>query len=258
MTIVAAVLAGVVVGVILGALGGGGAIITIPVLAYGFGMTLGTSSTASLIIIGLSSVVAVIAHARAGRVDWGRGVAFAAVGMLGAAGGSVVSRGLDEDWLMLAFSVLLLVVAGLMLRRSTAPGREREPVGLRDPRALAVTLAAGLVVGLLTGFFGVGGGFAIVPALTLVLGLPMGVATATSLLVIALNSAAAFATRLTLGVDLDWPLVAAFTLATIVGSVIGARVVGRVDGELLKRGFAILLLVIAVWTLATTGLALAR
>ncbi len=178
--------------------------------------------------------------------------------MLGAAGGSVVSRGLDEDWLMLAFSVLLLVVAGLMLRRSTAPVREREPVSLRDPRALAVTLAAGLVVGLLTGFFGVGGGFAIVPALTLVLGLPMGVATATSLLVIALNSAAAFATRLTLGVDLDWPLVAAFTLATIVGSVTGARVVGRVDGELLKRGFAILLLVIAVWTLATTGLALAR
>lgn len=257
MTLVAAVVVGLLIGVVLGTLGGGGAIITIPVLTYGFSMGVHQSTTASLVIVGLSSAVAVVAHARAQRVDWGRGLVFAAIGTLGAVAGSFLARGLDPDWLMLAFGVLLTVVALLMFRRSGSASADAEPASLRHPRTLAVTVAAALVVGLLTGFLGVGGGFAIVPALTLVLGLSMPVAAATSLLVIAVNSAAALAAKLSLGIDLDWPLVATFTVATMAGSVVGARLAGRLDPKLLKKAFATLLLVVAAYTLVTTGLALA-
>ena len=257
MTIVAAVLVGLAVGVILGALGGGGAIITIPVLAYGFGLGIHESTTASLVIIGLSSIVAMVAHAREGGVDWGRGLVFAAIGTFGAVAGSFIARGLDPNMLMLGFGALLVVVATLMLRRSRPRAADAEPASLRNPRTLLVTALAALLVGVLTGFFGVGGGFAIVPALTLLLGLSMRHAAATSLLVIAITSGAALVSKLGLGIQLDWPFVAAFTVATMIGSLGGVRVAGAVDPALLKRAFAILLLVVSAYTLVSTGMALA-
>lgn len=257
MTIVAAVLVGLAIGVVLGALGGGGAIITIPVLAYGFGMGILESTTASLVIIGSSSLVAVVAHARTGRVDWGRGLAFAGIGTIGAVAGSFLARGLDPNLLMLAFGALLALVASLMLRPWRPRDADARPASLRHPRTLVATVLAALLVGALTGFFGVGGGFAIVPALTLLLRLPIRTAAATSLLVIAINSAAALVSKLGLGVHLDWPFVAAFTLATTVGSLGGVRVAGRADPVLLTRAFAILLLAVSAHTLISTGLTLA-
>ena len=257
MTFVAAVLVGLAVGVVLGALGGGGAIITIPVLAYGFGLGALESTTASLVIIGSSSIVAMAAHARAGHLDWARGLVFAGIGTVGAVAGSFLARGLDPALLMLAFGALLVVVAALMLRPSRPHDPGSEPPSLRTPRTLVPTILAALLVGTLTGFFGVGGGFAIVPALTLLLGLPMRTATATSLLVIAINSAAALVSKLGLGVPVDWPFVAAFTVATMVGSLGGVRVAGRVDPALLRRAFAVLLLAVSTYTLVSTGLALA-
>lgn len=224
-------------------------------LTYAFGMGIRESTTASLVIVGVSSLVAVFVHARAGRVDWVRGLVFAAFGMGGAALGSIGSRGLDPDWLMAGFAVLLAVVAGLMLR----PGRPKpdaEGPARPSARRSVLTAATGLGVGVLTGFFGVGGGFAIVPALTLVLGLPMPVAVATSLLVISLNSASALATKLALGVTLDWVFVGAFTAATIVGSVFGARLAGRLDAAVLKRAFAWLLVAVSAYMLVTSAITL--
>lgn len=257
MTLVWAVVAGLAVGLVLGALGGGGAILTIPVLTYVLGMGVTEATTASLVVVGLSSLVAVVAHARAGRVDWARGLVFAAVGAVGAVAGSFLSRGLDPQWLMVSFGVLLVVVALLMLRRGGTPHPDAAPADLRDPRRAALTGSTGLGVGVLTGFFGVGGGFAIVPALTLVLGLAMPTAAATSLLVIALNSAAALVTKLSLGVQLDWTLVAALTAATMVGSLAGTRIAGRADPRALKRAFAFLLVCVGIYTVVSSALALA-
>lgn len=255
MTLVGAVVVGLLIGVVLGTLGGGGAILTIPVLTYAFGMGIAESTTASLVIVGVSSLVAVAVHARAGRVDWVRGLVFALFGMGGAVLGSVLARGLDPDWLMAAFAVLLAVVASLMLRKGRPRSDAAGPASL-TPRTVVLTGLTGLGVGVLTGFFGVGGGFAIVPALVLVLGLPMPVAVATSLLVISLNSASALATKLALGASLDWLFVGAFTAATMVGSVFGARLSGRLDAAVLERAFAWLLVAVSAYMLVTSAITL--
>ena len=105
-----------------------------------------------------------------------------------------------------------------------------------------------ILYNLLTGFFGVGGGFAIVPALTIVLGLPMGLAGGTSLLVILLNSATGVLGRLGTPLDLDWALIAVFTTAAVVGSLVGERVGRRLDPRVLQRGFAVMLVLVAVYT----------
>lgn len=259
MTLLWAALAGVVVGIILGALGGGGAIITVPILIYGLGMSPAQGTAGSLVIVGTSSLVAAVTHHRNGNVAWAQGTIFAAIGTLGTVLGSVVSRGLDPVWLMLAFGTLLVLVATLMLRKalSRTPARTSVRHSLREPRTLALTLLTATVVGLLTGFFGVGGGFAIVPALTLVLGFGMPLAVGTSLVVIALNSATALATKLTIGVDLDWPPILAFTATAMLASVLGARIGTRANPKTLQKAFAALLLVVAAYTLVTNGLALA-
>ncbi|HHU37686.1 MAG TPA: sulfite exporter TauE/SafE family protein [Propionibacterium sp.] len=254
MNLVGAIAVGLVIGVVLGTLGGGGAILTIPVLTYAFGMGIRESTTASLVIVGVSSLTAVAVHARAGRVDWVRGLVFAAFGMGGAVLGSILSRGLDPDWLMAGFAVLLALVAGLMLR----PSRKKLGDGPAKltPKVAVLTALTGLGVGVLTGFFGVGGGFAIVPALTLVLGLPMAVAVATSLLVISLNSASALVTKLALGIALEWVFIGVFTTATIIGSLFGARLAGRLDAAVLKRAFAWLLVAVSAYMLVTSAITL--
>lgn len=255
MNLVGAVAVGLVIGVVLGTLGGGGAILTIPVLTYAFGLDIRASTTASLLIVGVSALTAVAVHARAGRVDWGRGLVFAGFGMVGAVAGSYLSRGFDPDWLMLAFAVLLAVVAGLMLRPKQKGPDAAGPARL-SARTAVMTGITGLGVGVLTGFFGVGGGFAIVPALTLVLGMPMQVAVATSLLVISLNSGSALVTKLALGATLDWLFIGVFTAATMVGSLGGARLAGRLDAAVLKRAFAWLLVAVSAYMLVTSAVTL--
>jgi uncharacterized membrane protein YfcA len=121
------------------------------------------------------------------------------------------------------------------------------PASRLDPKCLAKTVVLATVVGLLTGFFGVGGGFVIVPALVLGLGFEMAAAVGTSLVVIAINSAVALVTRLHTGVTLDWPLLAVFTVAAAAGTLVGGRIVARAHPRRLSTGFAALLVVLAVF-----------
>lgn len=249
---------GVVVGAVMGALGGGGAIIAIPALIFLLGRSPQEATTASLVIVGLTALVGVAQHGRAGRVRFADGTLFALLGAAGAVLGARVAVGADPDLLLALFAVLLLVVARVMWTRSR-PGTAQQPardvppwLSLRpwhlDLRRGLVVLAVASGVGLLTGFFGVGGGFAIVPVLTLVLGLPMRVAVGTSLWVIALTSAVSLSARLGGGLDPDWALVAVFTVAAVAGSLAGGRAAGRTDPRLLQRGFAVLLALVAVTT----------
>ena len=257
MPLLIAVLAGLLIGLSLGALGGGGSILAVPVLVYLLDQTPVAATTASLLIVGISSAAGAVAAHRRGNVLVGRGFAFALVGTVGAALGATWSVLVDPDVLLASFAVLMLVVATVMLARRGRPAglsRADEPIltitphfTCDCPRALKV-LVTGIAVGLLTGFLGVGGGFLVVPALVLALSLALPEAVGTSLLVIAVNSAAAFAVRIGHGVDIDWLPVAVLTLMAVAGSLLGARVSARVSSRTLSAGFAALLLGVAGYT----------
>lgn len=252
-----AVVAGVAIGLLLGALGGGGSILAVPVLVYGLGMDAREATTSSLVIVGVSSLVALVPHQRAGRVRVRAGLAMAALGVAGSWLGARAAAGVDPDLLLALFGLLLLLVAGLMVRRTLrARAGDGDPPATTGAGRRGRLVLASTAVGLLTGFFGVGGGFAIVPALVLVLGLGMRVAAATSLLVIALNSAVALALRAGHGLELQWPVVAVFTAATVAGSLVGGRLAGRIPATRLQLGFAALLVLIALYTLARSAPAL--
>ena len=257
---------GLLIGLSLGALGGGGSILTVPALVYLLGQDAHAATTGSLLIVGITALAGALAHLRAGRVRVAQGLAFGALGLAGTWAGSRLSAGVSPAVLLAAFSVLMLVVAGVMVARGRAQRGRADGTGdplvantpvltftprltCDCPRALKVLLTA-TAVGLLTGFFGVGGGFVVVPALVLALGFPMPVAVGTSLLVIAVNSAAALAARLGHGVHLDWPLVAAFTGAAVVGTLLGGRVASRVSAGRLSAAFTVLLVAVALYTAA--------
>lgn len=234
----------VLVGLSLGLLGGGGSILTVPILTYVAGLEAKEAIAASLFVVGVTSAVSVVSHARAGRVRWRTGLVFGAAGMAGAFVGGVVGGYLPGQLLLLAFALMMLATAGAMIRGRSRPADGGAAAGERELPVVKVVLE-GLVVGLVTGLVGAGGGFLVVPALVLLGGLPMSVAVGTSLLVIAMKSFAGLAGYLT-SVQLDWPLVLAVTAAAVVGSLLGARLVGVLPEKVLRRGFGWFVLVMAV------------
>ena len=211
-----AVAAGLLIGVLLGALGGGGSILTVPVLVYLLHQEPHAATAGSLLIVGITAAAGTIAHWRTGRVRLAPGIAFGVLGVAGSYAGTRLSSSVPPDLLLSLFAGLMLAAAAAMLRRrpGTAGQDERAGGSTIVRRALTI-IAAATGVGLLTGFFGVGGGFVIVPALVLLLGFDMPAAVGTSLLVIAINSAAALAARLGGPVSHDWALLAVFTVLLI-------------------------------------------
>lgn len=260
---------GFVIGVSLGALGGGGSILAVPVLVYGAGQDPQAATGTSLLLVGIAALVGMGGHWRAGRVRVGVGLAFGGAGVGGALVGSTVNRRMDPDLLLLAFSVLVAVAAWRMVSAcptctkvgedrvtTAAPGAQ----GARgrvvvNPRTVIAVLVAGTAVGFLTGLFGVGGGFVIVPALTLTLKLAMPEAIGTSLLVIAINSAVGLTTRVAT-TAIDWPVTLPFVVAAIAGVLGGGHIADRLDPEKSLRAFAGLLVVIAGYTATRAGLEL--
>jgi uncharacterized membrane protein YfcA len=267
---------GFLIGLSLGALGGGGSILAVPALVYGAGLDPRAATSGSLMLVGAAALVGAVPHWRAGRVRVPTGVLFALCAVPGAVAGSAVNERLDPNLLLLAFAALVLVAAWRMLvgcPTCTRAGELRslgrsaleegtlttKVVGPReslDLRTVLRVLAAGTAVGLLTGLFGVGGGFVIVPALVLVLRLPMPQAIGTSLLVIALNSAVGLASRVTT-TTIEWTVILPFTAAAIAGVLAGARVADRLDPQRSLRAFAALLVVVAAYTAVSAGLAIA-
>jgi len=244
---------GLAIGILLGLIGGGGSILAVPVLVYILGEPVKRATTESLLIVGVTALVGALAAARTGRVRWRLGLGFAATGALVAVAGTALNRLVDSRALLLGFGALLLIAAVAMLR-----GRREQATRQNDSQPLTWVrvAAAGAVTGLLTGFFGVGGGFVIVPALTLALGLPMTLAVGTSLLVIALTSAAALAAHLASG-GINTPLAAAFAAAAAMGAVIGTLFHGHFPEQRLRQLFAALLVAIAAFVIAKNAAALA-
>lgn len=232
------------VGLSLGLLGGGGSILTVPILSYVVGMPPREAIASSLFIVGTTSSIGALRHARAGRVRWNTGLLFGLAGMIGALLGGLAGNSVPGGVLMILFAVMMIATATAMIRGRKADGEHDD-----TRTSLVRTLGAGVLVGFATGLIGAGGGFLIVPALHLFAGLPMVAAVGTSLLVIVMNSLAGFAGN-ALTVSLDWPFVLTFTAIAIAGVLIGAKLTGRLPERTLRRGFGIFVLVMGVLVLA--------
>ncbi|RGC65926.1 Sulfite exporter TauE/SafE [Micromonospora sp. MW-13] len=235
----------VLVGVSLGLLGGGGSILAVPLLVYVAGLPAREAIATSLLVVGATSVVGVLPHARAHRVRWRTGLVFGLAGMAGAYAGGRLAGYVPAGVLLTGFAGMMLATAVAMIRGRRTAGDRPAPPALPLPRVLA----DGAVVGLVTGLVGAGGGFLVVPALTLLGGLPMPVAVGTSLVVIAMKSLAGLAGYLS-SVTVDWGLAAAVTAAAVAGSVLGGRLAGRLPADLLRRAFGWFVVVMGVLVLA--------
>ncbi len=227
------------IGLSLGLIGGGGSIITVPLLVYVMGVEPHAAMGMSLAVVGATSLIGSVLHYRAENVAVRTGLIFASAGMVGAYFASRLTYLMSDAALMLAFAAVMVVVSARLLTQeesgAEAPGRP----------AVAKVLAAGAGVGVLTGFLGVGGGFMIVPALVLLAGLGMKQAVGTSLLVITLNSAAGFAGHLQRGA-FDLRLAALVTLFAAAGVAIGARLAHRTHPGRLRVWFAWFVLAVAL------------
>jgi uncharacterized membrane protein YfcA len=236
--------AAVLVGVALGVLGGGGSILTVPILVYLAGLDAKHAIAMSLFVVGVTSAIGAIPHARAGRVRWRTGLLFGATAMAGAYGGGRLAAFIPGTWLLAGFGVMMLATAIAMLRQ---PGAR--PTRAHKDLPILLVVAEGLVVGAVTGLVGAGGGFLVVPVLALLGGLPMGVAVGTSLVVIAMKSFAALAGYLST-VHIDWPLALAVTAAAVAGGVVGGRLAGRIPDRVLRQGFGWFVVVMGAFVLS--------
>ncbi|WP_169944368.1 sulfite exporter TauE/SafE family protein [Microbispora sp. H11081] len=235
----------VVVGLTLGLFGGGGSILTVPLLVYVAGVPAASAIAMSLFVVGVTSVVGAVGHARAGRIRWRTGLIFGLAGMAGAYGGGLLGPRLPTAALLAGFALMMAATAVAMIcgRGSSRPAAAHRDVPI--PHAVA----EGVVVGLVTGLVGAGGGFLVVPALVLLGGIPMGTAVATSLVVIAMKSFAGLAGYLQ-AVDVDWSMALPVTAMAVAGGLAGGLLAGRVDADRLRRGFGWFVLVMGGFVLA--------
>lgn len=262
--VLSALFFGALIGLSLGLVGGGGSILTVPILVYAMGQPPHAAASSSLAIVGLNAMFGMTGHFRSGNVQLRTGFTFGALGIAGAVVGTWLNRQVPGQLLLVLFAVVMLIAAAAMLRRDTSGGASLTTASPVVRPGWPKLIAAGTGVGLMTGFFGVGGGFVIVPALVLVLGLPMRLAIGTSLLVIAINSAASLAARMVavdttsgangvirlVGAGFDVRLTALFVLGGLAGIVLGVRLAGKFSHARLTKTFAVLIVLVAIYVLA--------
>ncbi|MDX3772764.1 sulfite exporter TauE/SafE family protein [Chromatiaceae bacterium AAb-1] len=234
----------IVIGICLGLFGSGGSILTVPVLLYLLNFPPQQAIASSLLIVALISLCISIPNLRQQLISWRHVIWFGIPGMLGTYGGAWVGTLADSRWQLLSFSLLMLTAAIMMWQAKTTANP-----AIPAASKLRIT-ADGLVVGLLTGFVGVGGGFLIVPALVLLGGLSLQAGIATSLIIITLKSLSGFAGYYNaMSANLssfNWPVIATMVLAGVAGSYVGCRLGQKLPRQKLQRSFAIFLVIMAL------------
>lgn len=226
----------------LGLLGGGGSILTVPALVYLVGQPPQVAVMTSLAIVGANSVMGAMFHRAQGTLNWRVALLFGGAGMLVAYPAAGFSSRLSPDFLMVAFASLMLVIGLLLILR-------RQPAAIElEHLSLWKIVLSGATVGLLTGILGVGGGFLIVPALVMLVGLPIQQAVGTSLVIIAMNSLAGFMGHLGDGA-LDIPSLVVFVAAGLAGTFAGARLAHRLPAARLRQTFAGFVIILAIFLL---------
>ena len=283
--ILTALAVGALIGLVVGALGAGGGILSVPALIYLLGVAPHEATSASLVIVLFTALAALGGRIGKNTICYQIALVFAALATVGTWLGSLANQAVSADLLMYAFALLLICVGLVMLRRAY-PGLFRgaaragssgvfsddgvaaadDAGGTGSTPALRAVSAMGevtsigavplwrvalvaTVTGALTGFFGVGGGLAIVPALTLVLHLPIKRAASTSLLIMAITAVVALVARAQTSLNVDLGVIGAFTVASMLGGVAGAPLTRKVSSQKLTASFAALLLAVAVATL---------
>lgn len=249
-TLAVALSLGVSIGVVLGMLGGGGAVLAVPVLVSVLGQDVHAATTISLVVVGSAALIGAVRQARDHHVCWRAAALFAVAAVPGTVAGTAANAAADGRLILLLLGVLILAVAALTWRRAGRSAAHGAGAIEGCPRVPAAQmLGAGIAIGALTGFFGVGGGFVLVPALALALHFPFRRAIGTSLVIIFLVSMAGLAGHLLAGATVDWEVAAPFAAATIAGSLTGASLSPRIPHVALARSFALLLTFVGIATL---------
>lgn len=249
MTALGAALA-LLVGLVLGLLGGGGSVLTVPILVYALHVPVKPAIAMSLCVVGLVAMIGFLSHLRQRTVATRVALVFGPFAVIAAYLGARIAQHVPAQIQLILFGLIGLAGSVLMLRG----GFKREAADVAayefnaNARTLGLLALEGLGVGLLTGLIGIGGGFLIVPALVLVAKLPMQLAVGTSLLVIMMNALSGFAGYLG-HVTIDWGLVAWFTSVAAVGSIIGTLLSKRVPQYRLRQVFGYLLMAVSIYVL---------
>ncbi len=236
------------IGLSLGVLGGGGSILTVPIFVYVMEYEPKLAIAMSLPVVGATSLVGAVGHWRAGNFNLKVALLFGVLAMVGAFAGARLSALVSGIAQLVLLGIVMLVSAVLMMRRKQSVADETSDAREQRRAPLPLVAGAGIGVGILTGLVGIGGGFLFVPALHLLVRVPMKTAVGTSLLVIAMNTAAGLAGYQG-QVTIPWLTVAAFVAAAVVGIIIGTRIVAHVSQSGLRRAFAVFLVLMAAFIL---------
>ncbi len=248
---------GLAIGLAVGTLGGGGSVLAVPVLVYVLGQTVPEATTASLVVVAAGAVAGGLSHARAGRVCWRHAGWFTAAAIPGIALGTLAAEAVSGPLLLAGFALVMLAAAHATWRKAQdsepEPDGRWERTGTCPPLRLPRDLLAGAAVGLVTGFFGVGGGFLIVPTLAIALAFTMRTAVGTSLTIITATSLLGLGAHLLAGRSVQIDVTAAMTVTCVAGAVAGAAVAGRIPQRVLGRGFALLVVAVAAYLLVSVA-----
>ena len=256
-------IAAVLMGLVLGVIGGGGSILTVPILVYLMGVTPDVATGYSLLIVGATAAYGAVRYFKEGLVDVKSSILFAIPSIIAvylsraylmpAIPETIEFQSISIDknlGIMVLFASLMLASAAMMLKKAySKAGPAKENTENTSPNIVLIVIE-GAVVGLITGILGAGGGFLIIPALVLILGMPMKNAVGASLFIIALKSLLGFVGDLQTGIQLEMPLLPLMLVATFIGMAISTKVAGKLDGAALQKFFAFFTLVIAVFIMS--------
>lgn len=256
-------LAAVLMGVVLGVIGGGGSILTVPILVYFMGVAPDIATGYSLLIVGATAAFGAVRYFREGLVDIKSSILFAVPSILAVYLSRAYLMPAIPDviftspfqvtknlLIMVLFATLMLASAGMMLKKAYAKTPPSKTTSAPHSPNIGLIVLEGAVVGVITGILGAGGGFLIIPALVLFLGMPMKNAVGASLFIIALKSLLGFVGDLQTGIQLEIPLLPFMLVATFIGMAISTKVAGKLDGAALQKFFAFFTLVIAILILS--------
>ena len=253
-------IAAVLMGMVLGVIGGGGSILTVPILVYLMGVAPDVATGYSLLIVGATAAFGAVRYFKEGLVDVKASILFAVPSIIAvyltraflmpAIPETIAFQSLTIDknlGIMVLFAMLMLASAAMMLKKAYSKSAPATQVVENKQPNVGLIVIEGAVVGVVTGILGAGGGFLIIPALVLILGMPMKNAVGASLFIIALKSLLGFIGDLQTGIQLEMPLLPLMLVATFIGMAVSTKVAGKLDGAALQKFFAFFTLVIAVF-----------
>lgn len=246
MEIIGALIAGSAIGAVLGFIGAGGAMLSVPILMYGFGFGAKSATTAALAIVFLAALSGAIPKARKGQILYRDAIVIVALGLITNFGFATIADELPDSFISTGFACVLILAGLSMLRSPKFSEHTRMPI--------PVLIIISLIIGSITGLFGIGGGFLAIPVLVLFFGTPQAIAAGTSLLIIALNSFISFLGHHALWNSVEWHIPIFIGISAVIVAQLASHYSTKTHPDTLRKGFAYLLLVISAFTIAQTWL----